>query len=86
MIEEFDWTEHALRRAWEREFDRFEIEMTIRFGHDGRARNVGRADWLVRGERLDGTRFEVIYDHPAGENADRVRVVSVWQMEEGGLS
>ena len=32
MIEEFDWTDHALRRALERKFDRFEIEMTILLG------------------------------------------------------
>ena len=54
--------------------------MTIRLGHDGRSRNDGRADWLVRGERLDGRRFEVIYDHPVGEISDRVRIVSIWPL------
>jgi hypothetical protein len=55
-------------------------------GHDGRGRNHGRADWLVRGERLDGRAFEVIYDHPVGEDSGRVRIVSVWEIEDRGLS
>jgi Domain of unknown function (DUF4258) len=86
VIEEFDWTDHALRRAWERKFDRFEVEMTIRLGHDERSRNDGRADWRVWGERLDGRVFEVVYDHPVGEDLDRVRIVSIWPREEGGFS
>jgi uncharacterized protein DUF4258 len=86
VIERFDWTDHAGRRAWERKFDRFEVEMTIMLGHDGRSRNDGRADWLVRGERIDGCAFEVVYDHPVDEDLDRVRIVSIWEMEDRGLS
>ena len=80
MIERFDWTDHAGRRAWERKFDRFEVEMTVKLGHDGRSRNDGRADWQVSGERLDGSGFIVIYDHPVGQELDRVRIVSVWEI------
>ena len=85
MIEEFDWTFHARRRVSERKLDRFEIEMTIRFGHATRRPNAGQADWRVEGERMDGTRFQVIYDHPVQGDANCVRVVSVWRMHEGGL-
>lgn len=84
MIEEFDWTDHALRRAFDREFDRFEVEMTIRFGHRERVRNDGRADWRVSGRRMGGERFVVLYDHPVAGDVGRVRIVSVWGLE-GGL-
>ena len=80
MIEEFDWTDHALGRAFERDFDRFQIEMTVRLGHDARSRNDGRADWRVHGEQLDGSVFTVIYDHPAEDNVEKVRIVSVWPL------
>jgi hypothetical protein len=74
VIERFDWTYHAEDRARQRKFDRTLVEMTVRLGHDGRSRNDGRADWLVRGERLDGRVFEVVYDHPVGG----IAVASVW--------
>jgi hypothetical protein len=83
VIERFDWTDHAERRARQREFDRFQVEMAVRLGHDGRSRNHGRADWLVRGEGLDGRVFEVVYDHPVGSDRGRVRLVSMWLFEEG---
>jgi hypothetical protein len=83
VIERFDWTDHAERRARQRKFDRILVEMTVRLGHDARSRNDGRADWLVRGQRLDGRVFEVVYDHPVGRDLNRVRLVSVWQLEEG---
>jgi hypothetical protein len=86
VIERFDWTDHAGWRAWVRKFDRFQVEMTIVLGHDGRSRNDGRADWLVRGERLDGRAYEVIYDHPVGKDLGRVRIVSVWEKDDRGLS
>jgi hypothetical protein len=86
MIEEFDWTDHALRRAWERKFDRFQVEMTIMLGHDERSRNEGRADWIVSGERLDGGVFEVVYDHPVDEDPGRVRIVSIWEIENRELT
>ncbi|MGH2939260.1 MAG: DUF4258 domain-containing protein [Solirubrobacterales bacterium] len=86
MIERFDWTDHAGRRAWERNFDRFVVEMTIMLGHDGRSQNDGRADWRVSGECFDGRVFEVVYDHPVGDDAERVRIVSIWEMEYRGLS
>ena len=57
--------------------------MAIRLGHDGRNRNHERADWLVRWEGLDGRVFEVAYDHPARRDLARVRIVSVWLVEEG---
>jgi hypothetical protein len=83
VIERFDWTDHAEDRLWQREFDRILVEMAIRLGHDGRSRNYGRADWLVRWEGLDGDAFEVVYDHPARQDFGRVRIVSVWLIEEG---
>jgi hypothetical protein len=83
VIERFDWTDHAEGRARQREFDRILVEMTVRLGHDARSRNDGRADWLVRGQRLDGRVFEVVYDHPVGRDLTRVRLVSVWLLEEG---
>jgi hypothetical protein len=83
VIERFDWTDHAEDRVRERKLDRTLVEMIVRVGHDGRSRNLGRADWLVRGERFDGCVFEVVYDHPARGDLGRVRVVSVWDVEEG---
>ncbi len=80
MIERFDWTDHAQHRAWERKFDRFFVEMTVKLGHDGRSRNDGRADWRVRGSRFDGKAFVVIYDHPVANDVHRVRLVSVWDL------
>jgi hypothetical protein len=87
VIEEFDRTYHALRRVSERKLDRFEIEMTIRSGHAMRRPNAGDADWRVEGERMDGTRFQVVYDHPvhAEADADCVRVVSVWRIDDEGI-
>jgi hypothetical protein len=84
VIERFDWTDHVERRIREREFDRKKVEMTIRPGHDGRNRNVGRADWRVCGESPDGLRFEVVYDHPVGKDRGRVRIVSIWPRKRGG--
>jgi hypothetical protein len=80
VIERFDWTDHAGRRARERKFDRFQVEMTVKLGHDGRSRNDGRADWRVRGKRFDGESFVVLYDHPVANDANRVRLVSVWDL------
>ena len=86
MIERFDWTDHAERRIRERRFDRINVEMNIRLGHDRRRRNDGRADWQVLGQRMDGIWFVAIYDHPVDEDLDRVRIVSVWELEERGIS
>jgi hypothetical protein len=83
VIERFDWTDHAGDRIRQRELDRILVEMTVRLSHDGRSRNHGRADWLVRGEGLDGRVFEVVYDHPARRDLGRVRIVSVWLVDEG---
>jgi hypothetical protein len=83
VIERFDWTDHAEARARERNLERILVEMAIRLGHDGRSRNIGRADWLVRGERLDGRAFEVVYDHPTAADLGRVRLVSVWLVKKG---
>ena len=84
MIERFDWTDHAARRAREQNLERFLVEMTVKLGHDGRSRNDGRAEWRVHGKRLGGDRFVVIYDHPVANEANRVRLVSVWDLREGG--
>ena len=80
MIERFDWTDHAERRARERNLHRFLVEKTVRLGHDERSRNVGRADWRVHGQRSDGESFVVIYDHPVANDVSRVRLVSVWDL------
>jgi hypothetical protein len=82
VIERFDCTDHAEDRLWQREFERILVEMAIRLGHDGRSRNRGPADWLVRWEGLDGRVFEVVYDHPARQDFGRVRIVSFWLVEE----
>jgi Domain of unknown function (DUF4258) len=86
VIERFDWTDHAEGRARQRKFDRKDVELAIRRGHDCRGRNDGPADWLVRGRRFDGGLFEVVYDHPTGADLNRVRVVSVWDFEDRGVS
>jgi hypothetical protein len=80
MIERFDWTDHAGRRARERNLDRFLVEMTVKLGHDGRSLNKGRADWRVRGKRFDDESFAAVYDHPVASDANRVRLVSVWDL------
>jgi hypothetical protein len=80
VIERFDWTDHAKGRARERKLDRTLVEMTVRLGHDGRSRNIGRADWRVRGKRFGGKYFVVIYDHPVVGDTKRVRLVSVWDL------
>ena len=80
MIERFDWTDHAEERVRERKLDRTLVEMAVRLGHDGRIRNIGRADWRVRGKLSGGKFFVVIYDHPVVADANRVRLVSVWDL------
>jgi hypothetical protein len=40
----------------------------------------GRAQWLVRGTTSTGAAFEVVYDHPHGDDTETVRVVSVWRV------
>jgi hypothetical protein len=83
VIERFDWTDHAEDRLRERKFDRINVERAIRLRHDERSRNHGRADWMVRGKKLDGRVFEVVYDHPAKADLGRVRIVSVWLVDKG---
>jgi hypothetical protein len=34
---------------------------------------------------MDGTRFQVVYDHPVRADPDCVRVVSVWRIDEEGI-
>jgi hypothetical protein len=77
-IERFVWTIHAEDRRSQRLLDRSELERAIRDGHADRQINRGRADWLVGGLLVDGRRFEVVYDHPHGNDHAAVRIVSVW--------
>jgi hypothetical protein len=35
---------------------------------------------------MAGVSFVVIYDHPVSEDLDRVRIVSVWDLEERGTA
>jgi hypothetical protein len=78
MINNFDWTTHATERLRQRDLDRGELERIVRVGHPDRTVNRGRAEWRVTGQQADGTAVVVIYDHPAGGDPSRVRVVSAW--------
>lgn len=80
-IERFVWTEHAEMRLRQRRLDASEIEQAIKDRHSDREVNDGRAEWLVSGETIDGTAFEAIYDHPHGDDAAAVRIVSVWRLD-----
>jgi hypothetical protein len=79
-IERFIWTAHAQLRLGQRHLDRLEVEQAIREGHDAREVNDGRAQWLVRGTTPTDAAFEVIYDHPHGEDVETVRIVTVWRI------
>jgi hypothetical protein len=35
---------------------------------------------------MTGATFVAIYDHPVSEDLDRVRIVSVWDLEERGTA
>jgi len=83
-IEHFTWTAHAQLRLAQRHLDRLEVEQAIREGHDAREVNDGRAQWLVRSETAAGAVFEVIYDHPHGDDIETVRIVSVWRVDQAG--
>jgi hypothetical protein len=77
-IERFAWTIHAEDKCAKRMLDRSAVEHAIRNGHADRRINRGDADWLVYGLLVDGRRFEVVYDHPHGNDYCTVRIVSVW--------
>jgi hypothetical protein len=79
-IERFVWTLHAQLRLQQRRLDRNEVEQAIHKGHDAREVNDGRAQWLVLGTTAAGASFEVIYDHPHGDDIETARVVSVWRL------
>lgn len=81
-IERFVWTEHAESRLSERGLTRFEVEEVVREGHGSREVNKGDATWRVHGERSDGRRFAVIYDHPALGDPALARIVSVWPLRD----
>jgi len=81
-IERFVWTEHAQSRLSERGLTRFEVEGVVREGHGSREVNKGDASWRVHGERSDGRRFAVIYDHPAMGDPALARIVSVWPLRD----
>jgi hypothetical protein len=79
-IERFIWTEHAELRLGQRGLTRFDVEVAVREGHEGRELNRGNADWRVYGSRPDGRRFAVIYDNPARGDVATVCVVSAWPL------
>ena len=81
-IERFTWTEHAESRLSKRRLTRFEVESVVREGHRSREVNKGDASWRVHGERSDGRRFAVIYDHPAMGDSALARIVSVWPLRD----
>jgi Domain of unknown function (DUF4258) len=81
-IEHFTWTTHAQLRLAQRHLDRLDVEQAIREGHDARAVNDGRAQWLVRSVTAAGADFAVIYDHPHGDDIETVRIVSVWRLKQ----
>ncbi len=80
-IERFVWTEHALLRLAQRRLTRLDVERAIRAGHEDRRVNNGEADWLVVGITAHGVPFEAVYDHPAGSDESRARVVSAWRLD-----
>jgi hypothetical protein len=77
-IERFVWTIHAEDKLAKRLLDRSAVERAIRKGHTDRQINPGDAEWLINGLLADGRRFEVVYDHPHGNDHAAVRIVSVW--------
>lgn len=80
-IERFVWTEHARMRLAQRLLEADDVEQAIRSGHDERQVNDGRAQWLIGGTTPAGIDFEAIYDHPHGDDAGAVRIVSVWRLD-----
>lgn len=83
-IERFIWTDHAELRLGQRGLTRFEVEEVVREGHEIREVNRGDADWRVYGTRSDGCKFAVIYDNPAGGDANAACVVSAWPLRVSG--
>lgn len=79
-VSRFVWTAHAELRLLERGLDRDEVEHAISSGHDAREVNDGRAQWVVRCTTATGESFEVIYDHPHGDDVTAARVVSAWRL------
>lgn len=80
-IERFVWTVHAENRLRQRRLEPADVEQAIRGRHSEREVNDGRAEWLVSGETPNGVTFEAIYDHPHGDDAGAVRIVSVWRLD-----
>lgn len=84
------WTTHALERLPERGLTHEMVERAVQDGHARREANRGPADW-----RIDAGHFFVLYDHPADEDIDKIRVITVWtkhrkrrrhlKMIDGGL-
>jgi hypothetical protein len=72
-INRFTWTIHAEERLPQRGLTRALVERAVRELHPLRTTNEGAAEW-----RVDSGRFVVIYDHPDGQDAAAVRIVSVW--------
>lgn len=81
-ITRFIWTEHAEQRLDERHLSRSEVEQAIGNRHDVRQINTGQADWRVRETRPDGREFEVIYDHPVGDDQTTARIVTAWPLRK----
>lgn len=82
MIERIFWTDHALLRLRDRGLSMLEVEDVVREGHASRQVNRGDADWRVYGTGLDGSRFVVLYDHPALGESAFARVVSAWRLRK----
>jgi hypothetical protein len=82
MVMRIDWTSHAQERVAQRGLSPGEVEEVIRQQHAVRALNRGEADWRLYGERPDGRRFAVIYDHPVLGDATAARVVSAWVLRD----
>jgi hypothetical protein len=82
VVRRIYWTNHALERIAQRGLLPEEVEAVIRRGHAVRALNRGEADWRLYGERLDGRRFAVIYDHPVLGDSAAARVVSAWVLRD----
>lgn len=72
-IERITWTTHAEERLPQRGLTRARVERAVRTLHPTRETNEGEADW-----RVDAGRFVVVYDHPRGDDAGAIRIVSVW--------
>jgi hypothetical protein len=67
-------------RVRERGLRADEIELMIEHHHSKRGINRGRAQWRIVASVAGREKIVVIYDHPHGNDAGAVRIVSAWPL------